>query len=338
MLEADASFPKHSMEKMNKIMELNRETAMRLWVRDFGKRSKAVDFAGREIAKGAYDDRNSNFGWNVDHILPQSQGGKTTDSNLICCHILTNDEKADRFPCFATNGKRFEIVKVQNHYEIKKVDGSNSNKKAEDTGKINFYDSASGIRYFKDLKSIQNKPRFVGSVQIRIRNLTNTAVVDFIENFFDEENISYSLQEDYRSSDTHIVARNYNMSTNTEVNALLDKCVLLNTYLQCYFLPEEYIGSYDIRYRIDHFKEKKEMYLTAQNIRFDDPDTRYLYSAIRLKTVSDKLKNSLFINDLVITNSEAKDKVQLKQGYQYAEYNYIFTNLGKNLNKEVEGN
>lgn len=219
------------------------------------------------------------------------------------------------------------------------MDGSNSNKKAEDTGKINFYDSASGIRYFKDLKGIQNKPRFVGSVQIRIRNLTNTAVVDFIENFFDEENISYSLQEDYRSSDTHIVARNYNMSTNTEVNALLDKCVLLNTYLQCYFLPEKYIDSYDILYRIDHFKEKKEMYLTAQNIRFEDPDTIYRDRLpFASTTVSDKLKNSLFINDLVITNSEAKDKVQLKQGCQYAEYNYIFTNLGKNLNKEVEGN
>ena len=71
------------MEKTDEIMELNRETAMRLWVRDFGKAPKAVDFAGREIAKGAYNDRNSNFGWNVDHILPQSQGGKTTDNNFL---------------------------------------------------------------------------------------------------------------------------------------------------------------------------------------------------------------------------------------------------------------
>ena len=76
------------MEKTDEIMELNRETAMRLWVRDFGKVSKAIDFAGREIAKGAYNDRNSNFGWNVDHILPQSQGGKTTDSNLKATKFL----------------------------------------------------------------------------------------------------------------------------------------------------------------------------------------------------------------------------------------------------------
>ena len=36
---------------MNKTMELNKETANRLWVKQFGKRQKAFDFAGREIAK-----------------------------------------------------------------------------------------------------------------------------------------------------------------------------------------------------------------------------------------------------------------------------------------------
>lgn len=312
------------MEKTDEIMELNRETAMRLWVRDFGKVSKAVDFAGREIAKGAYNDRNSNFGWNVDHILPQSQGGKTTDSNLICCHILTNDEKADKFPCFVANGKRFEIVKVQNHYEIREVDGSNSNKKEEDTGKINFYDSASGVKYFKDLKGIQNKPRFVGSVQIRIKNLTNTAVVDFIENFFDEENISYSLSQNYYSTETLITAKNYNMPTKDETGALLDKCVLLNTYMQYYFCPMGYIDSYEILYRVDYFKEKREMYLKAQNISFESP--------------SYKLNNSLFINELVIINTEAKDKVQPNQYGEYTEYGYIFTKLKEDLIKEVKGN
>ena len=93
-------------------MDLNRETAMRLWNKSFGKDTKAVDFAGRTIAKGAYNDRNSEFGWNVDHILPQSKGGATADYNLICCHIKTNDEKADTFPCFSANGIAFEIVKV----------------------------------------------------------------------------------------------------------------------------------------------------------------------------------------------------------------------------------
>ena len=54
-------------------MDLNRETAMRLWGKSFGKETKVRDFTGREIAKGAYNDRNSEYGWNVDHILPQSK-------------------------------------------------------------------------------------------------------------------------------------------------------------------------------------------------------------------------------------------------------------------------
>ena len=44
---------------MKKPMDLNKETAMRLWVKQFGKRQKAIDFTGREIAKTAYNDRDS---------------------------------------------------------------------------------------------------------------------------------------------------------------------------------------------------------------------------------------------------------------------------------------
>ena len=99
------------MVKNNKkFMDLNRETAMRLWNKTFGKETKVQDFAGRIIAKSAYNDRNSDFGWNVDHILPQSKGGVTADHNLVCCHIQTNDEKANKFPCFNAKGNAFEIV------------------------------------------------------------------------------------------------------------------------------------------------------------------------------------------------------------------------------------
>ena len=180
-------------KKQTQFMDLNRETAMRLWSKSFGKKAKVIDFTGREIAKGAYNDRNSEYGWNVDHILPQSKGGKTADYNLICCHISTNDEKADKFPCFVANGTKFEIVKVENHYEIKKVAKTTKQTKTNDISDVNFYDSAAGVRFFKQLKGIQNKARWVGSVLIRLQNVSNTAVIDFIENFLHEENISYSM-------------------------------------------------------------------------------------------------------------------------------------------------
>ena len=298
-------------------MDLNRETAMRLWSKTFGKETKVKDFAGREIAKGAYNDRNSEYGWNVDHVLPQSRGGKTADYNLVCCHISTNDEKADKFPCFVANKLKFEIVKVENHYEIKRVTKT-ANAQQETNTDVNFFDSASGIRFFKKLKGIQNKPRWVGSVLIRLQNIDNTAVIDFIEKFLDEENISYSMSMDYRNSETRIVAINYNMPTKEDISVLLDKCILLNTYFKNYFIPLEYISKYDICYQVNHYKDKQDMYLEAQTINFAN--------------VRDNLDNALFINELVYINTEAQEKEpDMNFGY------YKYTKLSKNLEKEVNG-
>ena len=299
---------------------------MRLWSKAYGKSTKVKDFTGREIAKGAYNDRNSEFGWNVDHILPQSRGGKTADHNLICCHILTNDEKADKFPCFNANGKRFEIVKVENHYEIQPAAKSKEAKKEEASDEINYYDSASGIKFFKRLKGIQNKPRFVGTVFIRLNGVANTAVIDFIENFFDEENISYSMKNNYYASETTITARNYNMPTKDDVSKLLDKCVLLNTYLEHYFAPSDYLKEYDVYYRVDRYQQKTTMYIESQKV--DIGSMQSTFGGLLI------YHNSLFINELVYINTEASAKVEKSSG-QYTEYNYVFTKLSENLDKEV---
>lgn len=305
---------------------------MRLWSKSYGKATKVQDFAGREIAKGAYNDRNSEYGWNVDHILPQSRGGKTADYNLICCHILTNDEKADRFPCFSANGRRFQIIKVENHYEIQSIAKIKQAMKEESSDEINYYDSASGIRFFKRLKGIQNKPRFVGTVVIHLNEVVNTALIDFIENFFDEENISYSMESDYYASVTTIQARNYNMPTKDDIAKLLDKCILLNTYLGHYFAPAEYLKEYDIYFRVDHYREKTAMYIESQKIRINPPQNTLALP--RFATENDRYHNSLFINDLVYLNTEASEKVEQASG-EYTEYNFVFTQLSKNLNKEV---
>ena len=305
-------------------MDLNRETAMRIWSKSFGKETKVKDFTGREIAKGAYNDRNSEYGWNVDHILPQSRGGKTADYNLICCHILTNDEKADKFPCFVANKSKFEIIKVENHYEIKKVTKTTKSQRQDDTN-VNFYDSASGVRFFKKLKEIQNQPRWVGSVLIRLQNVNNTAVIDFIEKFLDEENISYSMSINYRNAVTRIVAINYNIQTKEDISVLLDKCILLNSYFKNYFVYMDYISKYDICYQVNYIENKQDMYLEAQKISFVN--------------MNDNLDDALFINELVYINTEAKDKEpNLNFRYdKYNKYDYTYTKLSKNLEKEVSG-
>ena len=314
-----------------KFMDLNRETAMRLWNKSFGKETKVKDFAGRTIAKGAYNDRNSDCGWNVDHILPQSRGGATADHNLVCCHILTNDEKADKFPCFNANGVSFEILKVQNHYEISRK--SNEPQKQNDAPEsVDFYDSAAGIRFFKKLKGVQNRGRFVGTVHVILQNVTNTAVVDFIEELFGDENISYSAKTNYtsfytlgsstRGQNIQVKISNYDMPQKEDIAELLDKCVLLNTYLSSYFLGCRYINGFDIYYRVVCFEDKSKMY--GDNF---EPDN-YACS---------QTKNSMFVNDLVLRNTEAGEKVQIERYSQYAEYNYIFANLAKNLKKEANG-
>lgn len=314
------------MEKTKtKSMDLNKETAMRLWSKFYGKNTKVKDFTGREIAKGAYNDRNSEYGWNVDHILPQSRGGKTADYNLIICHISTNDEKADKFPVFNANGKKFEILKVENHYEIREIsNGSNEEKKnIENADSINFMDSAAGIRFFKELKGIQNKSRWVGSILIRLQNVSNTAVIDFIEKYLDEENISYSMSKDYRNSETRIIANNYDMPLKEDVSKLLDKCILLNTYLKNYFEPMGYISRYDICYQVNHFTDKEDMYLSTKTINFDN--------------FNSSLDDALFIDELVYINTEAQEKEPDLdfENYSYCRYDYVYTKLAENLEKEA---
>lgn len=300
-----------------KFMDLNRETAMRLWSKYFGKATKVVDFAGRTIAKGAYNDRNSEFGWNVDHILPQSKGGATADHNLVCCHIKTNDEKADKFPCFKANGIAFEIVKIQNHYEIKAKEDGKSNEQ------FNYYDASSGIRFFKSLKKIQSKERFVGTVFIKLFGLTNTAVIDFIDCLLEKEYISVE-GDCTRNDDIVVIVRNNYMPLKVETAELLDKCVLLNTYLSGYFEPCGYVESFDIYFRIDSFNDNFSMYE-----ELDDINTNSI-----LRNYN---QNSLFVNGLVLENTEAGDKVTKQANSEYTEYNFIFTKLSENLKKEASG-
>ena len=311
-------------------MDLNHETAMRLWVKSFGKETKVKDFAGREIAKGAYGDRNSQYGWNVDHILPQSKGGTTADHNLVCCNIKTNDEKADKFPCFNANGKKFEIIRVQNHYEIKPVANTTQQEKQFDDG-LNIYDSASGLRFFKKLKGIQNKKRFVGSVLIRIERLQNNAVVDFIEELFSEENISYPDFKPYigyrlisnkPSSELRILITNYDMPQKDDISELLNRCILLNTYFGAYFCPLNYVQNYEIDFSVMYFDDKSKMY-------------DYMKNGGELAQIKGGLDNTLYISDLVIINTEAKEK--LSETGKLQQYDYVYSQLSKNLKKEVEG-
>lgn len=310
---------------MDKPMELNKETALRLWTQQFGKAAKATDFAGREIAKAAYNNRNSRFGWNVDHILPQSRGGKTADYNLICCHIVTNDEKADRFPCFKANGTRFEIQKRQNHYEIIPVSERHGDDADEDE-EINFWDAAQGIKYWKQCKH-HPQETFTGYVKIRLDISKDDPFIsrfrNFIEEFFDSSEIFIDHSAGYNDGFYSLNAPpckftvlGFDFPTKEDMEDLLNQCVALNTYADLF--REKYYYSIKIFCGAKCYASETE---SALKIKGDVIDN------------SPYLSENLAISELIRLNTSAGNEIEQQHGKDYYSYNMVFTKLQKDLEK-----
>lgn len=307
-------------------MDLNKETAIRLWIQQFGKRQKAIDFSGREIAKAAYNDRNSNYGWNVDHILPLSRGGKTADHNLICCHILTNDEKADKFPCFKANAKEFEIQKRQNHYEIF---AKNAAQNEEGDKVVNFLDVAQGLKCWKQCKSYSGDV-FVGYVKIRVEisNESDQLLERYekflmelfgTESIFAEEIGYYNYRSQHNRAHIFTVIMG-DVPTKEDTENLLNDCVTLNTYSD-YFTSKTGIESIQIVCGMKCYDSCFEMSL---NCKKDIVEKQVEFSA------------PLAIDELVKINTSAEKKLKdILPQHGFYPYNLIFTNLEKNLEKFI---
>ena len=302
-----------------KTVEICRELAMSIWKKTYGKATKAKDFAGREMDKGAYDQRGSKFGWNLDHILPKSRGGKDTESNLICCHIITNDEKADKFPCFTANGKQFEIIKVENHYEIKekKDDSSKDNsdtdrEQTQDLG-VNFYDYSAGIRCYQTYEK-----QFWGSLTIKLENPKNAAIVDFIKELFDEATVVTRRCSNYYGSILIRVAE-IRLPTKESIQELRNKSLTLNTYLGSYFLKKKLISNYYV-FCEAHNQEDELKCIDSPNMF----DSSYKFT----------------INELIKINSDADGKLTKSDcigrddlGYRVYQHDWFWTKLKENLEK-----
>lgn len=302
---------------MEEKMTINRENAMALWNERYGKELKVTDFAGRKMVKGAYGDRNSEFGWNLDHILPQSQGGKDTPSNLVCCHILTNDEKADKFPTFVANGRRFEIIKVQNHYEIKEINDSNQ-QNVKDDDSIDFFDTAAAMRFLKECK----KGYFFGKVKIILGRVKEKSVLDFIAEIF--SNYDVTIEKDpYYNYNYVITVFAYDLGLKEDIESLLEDCVMANTYLGYYFIDNDYISGYDIYYSVNHY----DYHVEEESVKISFPQNNF------------GLSNKLVINELVKINTSANKENLAKYNYtEFYEYNFSYIKLRENLKKLRKGN
>lgn len=90
---------------------MSKYSTKELWEERYGKQEAVYDYAGRIMLKSACGNPNSAYHPTLDHIRPIACGGHDTKENIVICHSATNEEKADRFPHWKTNDRRFHAKK-----------------------------------------------------------------------------------------------------------------------------------------------------------------------------------------------------------------------------------
>lgn len=96
-----------------------------LWDSVFPNQNEVYDYAERRMVRSAIGNPNSSSCPTIDHIRPLSYGGKDSFENIVICNRITNQEKADSFPNWSANGKRFQAKRVRgtsNEYDIYQLD------------------------------------------------------------------------------------------------------------------------------------------------------------------------------------------------------------------------
>ena len=84
-----------------------------VWMHFYGNANEVYDYAGRKMTKAACGDPNSSYHPTIEHIRPLADGGADVLSNIVICNRITNLEKADCFPHWKANGKRFHATRVK---------------------------------------------------------------------------------------------------------------------------------------------------------------------------------------------------------------------------------
>lgn len=100
---------------------MSKYSTTKIWNQYFGNKTEVYDYAGRLIKKSACGNPQSRYFPTIDHIRPLSQGGYDILDNIVICHRDTNEEKADSFPHWKTNGSKFKAVRERgkhNSYDI----------------------------------------------------------------------------------------------------------------------------------------------------------------------------------------------------------------------------
>ena len=97
-----------------------------LWEYFYGRKTEAKDYTGRKMYKSALSDPSNPYQPTIEHIRPLSKGGSDVLENIIICRCDTNGEKADKFPAWIANKKRWHAVRVKGSRVAYKVEEDDS--------------------------------------------------------------------------------------------------------------------------------------------------------------------------------------------------------------------
>ncbi len=101
---------------------MNKEEALKVWLREFGDVDYSHDFAGKKIKRDDYMIENQ-VGWVVSYVMPLKKGGKDNYDNMIILNHITELEKGENYPDFEVVGVKYTIKydQSEDYYYIERV-------------------------------------------------------------------------------------------------------------------------------------------------------------------------------------------------------------------------
>lgn len=178
------------------------------------------------MKKSAYNKRESEFGWNKDHIKPKKYGGTDAKSNIVLCNIRTNNEKGASFPCFNANRKNFEIKQKDGIFTICQIDKKN-----------------------KDEVIDKNEIKYFHQISIIILGKSKDALIELIKVIFQSEEVQVEkIQNPFLNCVYATIDINQSVEL-SESKIIFEKCRKLEYLLKSLLLENKVISKYSILFK-----------------------------------------------------------------------------------------
>lgn len=82
-------------------------------VKGYDKDTIRKDVCGAWILKEHYGLKDSEFGWEIDHVFPIIMGGDDFEQNIRAMHCKNNESKGDDYPVYESVIRAYGIKNVK---------------------------------------------------------------------------------------------------------------------------------------------------------------------------------------------------------------------------------